>query len=252
MLGRALSAETSKANFCSKTTALAHAEGKLRKPQLDELVEDFWKQIVTNWVEGGCQWSGQKNWCWRRSETLSEQRQDEDDEVRLNRRLARGLTDGSWSNETPTGSGMGKEGREPGGLDLAHHDPSGHVTMIELKTKDSNPMSAAFQLVGYGLFLVLARFTHTRLVHKSKPIEIAEEWRDAKSADLRVLAPAAFYERYLTLGWFQDGLDEAVKHFAEKRNFAMTFQFREFDDAFKREPTEKKLLEALARPIEWR
>lgn len=253
LLEKALSAKPSKQHFCSKDTADKHANGKLKRPELDFLIEDMWKQVVTNWVEGGCRWSGSKNWCWRRSDTLNhEESRGDHDEVSLNRRLVRALTSPDyWSNETPTGSGMGKEGREPGGLDLAHFTGSDHVTLVELKTKDSNPMSAAFQVVGYGLFLVLARLTHERLVNKPGPIKIAEQWARAKSADLRVLARTTFYKSYLTLGWFEAGLNEAIANFGKKRGLEMTFRFCEFDDEFQRNPTETKLLAALNRPIKF-
>lgn len=252
LLDKALRAEPSK-ELCSKTTALALG-GKEPKdrPNVDffPIVEAMWRLIATNWVEGQCQWRGSKNWRWKLCENLSVERQNTSEEVLLNRTLANTLSEERWTNETPTASGLAeKGGKEPGGLDLAYQDTPDRVCLIELKIGSNNPVSAAFQIVTYGLVLNLARLVHARLLHKEGPIEIAKQWRDAHHADLRVLARTGYYSKYPNLAWFEDQLNAGVVAFGGTQKLGMSFGFRRFDENPSDEP---QLLTALEQKVEWR
>ena len=215
--------------YTSRTTAIELNRREQPFPDLTTLVEELWRQIVVNWVEGGCQSRGESNWRWELLTTGGESKGQA--EVALQRTIARFIeSEGQrerWSNETPTGSGLSEgAGGDPGGLDLAHKDDDGGVVLIELKIASNTPISAAFQVVQYGLLLTLAR-----LVSKQEQIKIVtdEVWLNAKHAHLRVLAPASFYSRFLGLQWFEERLDAAVGDFGDAHGLPMSFGFREFD-----------------------
>lgn len=226
--------------YTSKTTAIKLNRHEQPFPDLTTLIKDLWKQLAVNWVEGRCQSRGKFNWRWQlRPEGGKGENQPE---VALQRRIARfiekaGLRE-RWSNETPTGSGLseGASG-DPGGLDLAHRDGDGGVILIELKVASNTPVSAAFQIVQYGLVLTLAR-----LVDDTVKFIVNDAWRRAKSAQLLVLAPHSFYSNYLGMGWFEKRLDAAVREFGSAHDLPMRFAFREFTA----EPTtESELIERL-------
>ena len=253
LVSDALFAKPSSHRFCSKGGAKELAAKNSENLNLTLLIETMWKQIVANWVEGGCQWRGSKNWHWTVNPTLNgEEVRKVDNEVRLNRLLIRQLGRQGWANEVPTGSGMGREGeKEPGGLDLAHCTNEGHLIMVELKTR-GNPVEAAFQLVTYALLLNLARLVHHRLVPTGKPSKIDDRWLRGKKADLFVVAPAGFYEGFRTLRWFEQELGAALKKFhSPARNLAMSFKFREFNDGLLKAPQADEFLRCIDRPVDW-
>jgi len=253
LLDKELHAKPSE-ELCSKGTALAlggDGAKAMLNMNLVPIIETMWRLIATNWVEAECQWRGNENWRWIPRPNLGVERQNTSEEVQLNRTLAGKLPPERWANEIPTASGLAeKGGKEPGGLDLAciRDALPDRVCMIELKIGSNNPVSAAFQIVTYGLMLNLSRLVHKRLLHDKGPITIADAWRNAKHADLRVLAPTEFYSEYPKLGWFEDQLNAAVVAFGNTQKLGMSFGFRCFDEA----PTdEHQMLVALDRRVEW-
>lgn len=254
-LDESLGAKLSTAKLCTKGSALALGRGDRPALDLERVVEAMWKQIATNWVEGGCQWRGNENWRWALRTNLDVKKTNPSREVRLNRTLARALSrtpnKDRWANEIPTGSGLVEEGgTAPGGLDFAYHCSPDRMVLIELKNNANtdNPVSAAFQVVIYALVLTLARLVHARLRSLQTPITISDKWRLAKHADLRVIEPTSYYTRYPKLGWFEDRLNTGIAAFGARQDIAMSFAFRRFDE----EPTDElQLLAALERKVEW-
>lgn len=221
-------------------------------PNLVATVETIWRMITANWVDGRCQWRGKSNWRWELCPNLADQNTSE--EVMLNRKLARKLKEtGSdkWANEIPTASGMAaKYAQETGGLDFAHFPKKGHVVLIELKIASNDPPSAAFQVLVYGLMLLLAQRTHDRLLPGKRGI--SEKWSEAAIVDLRVLARSDFYSNGANLPELESALDHAVATFGAQRGLTMSFRFRAFDESFQANPTEDALIKVLERPMEWR
>lgn len=223
LINSALPVPPGPTGYKAKTTADNLSAQPPPSVNLPKLVRDLWNQIVVNWVEGGCQSRGEFNWRWKRNLTCHSA--NSAPEVTLQREIANFVGE-RWSNETPTGSGLSEgEGGEPGGLDLAYAGDDEKVVMIELKYGSNTPVSAAIQLVIYGLTLVLARTVHAQV-----PIATDKRWLHFKRADLRVLAPNAFYERYDGLAWFEHALDAAVRDFGAEHKLDMTFAFRCFGD----------------------
>jgi hypothetical protein len=252
ILDASLGAERSTIKLCTKTTALALGESARPDLNLRLVVEKMWTQITANWVEAKCPWRGRENWRWELHKNLG--RDNKRREVSLNRRFAQMLCDCDerWANEIPTGSGLVEPGaKSPGGLDFAYCPAPGDLCLIELKVeRGENPVSAAFQIVIYALVLNLALHVHERLRPSSNQaaITIAEQWRLAKHADLRVLAQEKYYHDYGNLAWFEDQLNLAVSGFGERQGLPMTFAY----SCFKEEPTdEQALLAALARKVPW-
>jgi len=239
LINAALKPPDGPTGYRSGTTATQMNRGEPPNLDLRQLVDDMWKRIAVNWVEGGCQSRGKANWRWELRPHGGES--DGQPEVGLQRRIARFIeaeqkarNDKRWSNETPTGSGLSRGGKgDPGGIDLAFKDGRS-VTLIELKVASNTPVSAAFQIVQYGLMLTLAR-----LVHDQVRIITDERWKnDVCLANLRVLAPETFYNDYLGLGWFEKRLNAAVIAFGDTHDLPMTFEFRQFDS----EPTTEQSL----------
>jgi hypothetical protein len=249
-LDRAFFAKPSSYNLCSTETAKKLAEGERSDIDFVILVEDIWKQIVTNWVEGECQWRGEHNWRWSLCKDVPGETTCA--EATLNRTLAKTLHAAHdhlfWANEIPTGSGLAVEGREPGILDFAHFAAPDRVAMIELKIGTDNPVAAAFQLLIYGLFLQLARLAHRRLIHKATTNPVAEPWLQAKHIDLRIVAPTVFYAEYRSLRWFEDRLNAGIAAFGARQRLEMNFAFRRFDN-----PPQNgaEFIEALKSPVAW-
>jgi len=189
---------------------------------LDKLIQDLWKQIAVNWVEGGCQARGRVNWRW----TLQTKRAENNKrlETVLEREIA-GFSNKYWANQIPTASGLSEGlGGGTGHLDLAYSTADEGVVMIELKVRSNNPASAALQLLLYGLVLTLARHVDPQISMITNNI-----WRDAKYADLRVLAPLKYYESFKGLEWFERQLNEAVETFGSTHGLNMSFGFRSFN-----------------------
>jgi len=251
LIDKALEANPSGDKLCSYSTALMLNNGNRRDLHLGKVVEGMWKQIATNWVNAGCQWRGSENWRWTLRTYLDANSKRA--EVRLNRTLAKALSKSlsseKWTNEIPTGSGLAeKGGTAPGGLDFAYCGSPGNLFLIELKIAAENPLSAAFQLVTYGLVLVLARHVHDRLRTGKQQIKLSEKWLTAKRADLRVLAPSGYYSKYRKLAWFEEQLDAAVAAYGKEHGIMMSFGFR----CFERGPiNEDQMLVALEQRVNW-
>ena len=220
--------------YSSKTAATALNQGELEKLDVRVLIEELWKRMAVNWVEAGCQSRGKFNWRWTLSPKTasSEEIQSTQPEIILQRKIAE-FSSTSWANETPTGSGLSGGSRgDPGGLDLAYRDNIGDVYLIELKVRSNTPVHAAFQVVRYGLALTLARLVDKNVpIISQEPPSARNQWRDAKQAHLRVLAPTAYYELYPNLGWFEARIHSAIVAFGSARGLPMTFGFQSFENA---------------------
>lgn len=248
-INAALPVPTGPTGYKAKTTADRLNMQPPPSVNLSKLIDDLWRQLVVNWVEGGCKSGGEVNWRWELRDNLSHD--NKSPEVVLQRNLMKlARTDPRakerWSNETPTASGLSEDsGGEPGHLDLAYQSSVDHVTLIELKVGSNTPVSAAIQLVIYALMLVLARTVN-------RQIKVTDaRWLTFKRADLRVLAPTRFYDAFLGLGWYERDLNEAVRQFGNGHRLEMSFLFRCFENDA--ELTEDVVLQRLgnAGQIDW-
>ena len=98
---------------------------------------------------------------------------------------------------------------------------------IELKVDSNNPVSAATEVMVYGMLYVLSRDNREGMqyVRKLNPLL----W--GRDIHLQVLAPRAYYDGYKLAG-FEETLDEALGDFLEGPGFEMDFEFQEFPQDF--------------------
>ena len=100
-------------------------------------------------------------------------------------------------------------------LDLACLN-DGRAELIELKVKSNTPLSAAIQILLYGLSNAFFQINHHRVLPNGSTNKLLE----VKELRLRVLAPVTYYERFskveLWLKSFESCLDEGVKIFFNK------------------------------------
>lgn len=231
--------------FTTKT-ALKEVAGLQVDLKLAALLEKLWDQIEANWKRAGRRAGGSENWRWGFQPDISSKNPSA--ETRLEKALAAKLPEARWANQVPTASRLiHPDSDRKRNIDIAHWDGVETVTLIELKvpkpdakTKQT-PLLAAFEIVRNGLLLCLARKYPTQEagIKITKP----EVWRDAKKANLRVVAPNSFYDPQYSLGRFERELNRAVAAFRKPNSPEMSFAFGRFDT----EPTgEPELFAALA------
>lgn len=160
-------------------------EGNLATKDCSTLIGNLYDQICENWSGQSC--SGNENWRFKKQTNLDPQNQSP--EVTLERTLARGTSD-DWVNQVPTASGVDQTG--PHDIDLVCRNGSSYsYTFFELKVNANTPLSAAIQILQYGLVYAFSRNNAQKLEYtddKKTEILCAEE------IHLRVLAPQEYYK----------------------------------------------------------
>ncbi len=197
-----------KPRFKSTTSLLRMTDDNL--PDGRELVSNLFGQMMFNWGVGGCPaTSSLEN--WRHQKHTGFQDVKRSPEVPLERTIA-ALMDEKWANQIPVDSGLLGGGKT---LDLAclHGDS---IDLIELKVNSNTPLSAAVQVLFYGLAHVFFQLHRERVL----PTDSASDLLAAKTIHLRVLAPSAFYERFVSVGsWlhqFESRLNDGLANFSER------------------------------------
>ena len=214
------------------------------------LVHDLYDKILLNWN----QWQrtvppSSKN--WRFEKRPKYRAGNPSPEVVLERTIAR-VVDDNWANQIPVDSGL--VSRHSSHLDFAYRNGA-EFSFIELKYESNSPLSAAIQVLGYGLVYALFR-SHAEILGinlNSSPI------LEASSIHLRVLAPSKFYARYgANLEWlsrFEKAIHKGLGRFSQESELpCMTFGFEAFPTDFRWNPhtaeglaTQKNVLWAVHR-----
>jgi len=180
-------------------------------PNGGRLVSSLFGQMMKNWGESGCPVasSGQN---WRFSKQINFQDVPRAPEVPLERTIT-AVTDDSWANHIPVNSGL--LGDPAKCLDLACRADD-IVELIELRVIAATPLSAAIEILSYGLANAFFRINRHRILPATSPGELLV----AKELHLRVLAPLTYYERFAEVAhWlnaFESCLDQGVKIFSAK------------------------------------
>ena len=177
----------------------------------EALVSELFGQMMRNWGSAGCPATRSKQ-NWRFTKHLDFQDVERSPEVPLERTIS-SLMGSDWANQIPVDSGLMRTGGKT--LDLACLN-DGRAELIELKVKSNTPLSAAIQILLYGLANVFFQINKQRVL----PTGSASELLEVKELRLRVLAPVTYYERFakveLWLKSFESCLDEGVKIFSER------------------------------------
>lgn len=194
--------------FKSPTSLLGMTDDNL--PNGIQFVSEIFGRMMSNWGVAGCPAaSSLENWRLEKHTNFQDVRRSP--EVPLERTIS-ALMDENWANQIPVDSGLLGGGKT---LDLARlQDDS--VDLIELKVESNTPLSAAVQVLFYGLANVFFQ-THR---HRVMSTDSAAGLLVAKQIHLRVLAPATYYTRFGSVSsWlhhFESCLNDGLKGFSEK------------------------------------
>ncbi|MGI4815593.1 MAG: hypothetical protein ACRYGG_19960 [Janthinobacterium lividum] len=199
--------------------------------------------ISINWLAGQASLNkdrSRQNWRW----TLQPQigAANRSPEVVLERAIAAECVSAGrddWANQIPVASGLvdgARDGRRA--IDLAHRSGERAYELIELKIASDTPLYAAVELLGYASLWLLAR---------GDPPEHRPELLKGDHIDLRVLGPAAFYDRF-ELAELERSVNRSVRVLGEQHAVALTFGFDVLPDGLVGQPLPSGLaiLDALA------
>ncbi len=150
-----------------------------------EIVTVLFEQVVGNW-HGRI--PSRENWRHERRTEIADQ--NKSPEVVLERAIVTLAELGDlpgWYNQIPVASGL-VDGRSDkrAALDLARVD-GGTAELIELKWASDTPLFALFEVLRYGLALLLSRQNAASFGYLGRPLI------DAKELSLVVLAPSQYY-----------------------------------------------------------
>ena len=225
-----------KTSFCRslKDSSLTDLDGL-------DLITKIYDQIVDNLSKPGTgRIPSKENWRWKKNPKIKEAQDGKagntSPEVGLEKAIVKISSQiwpevSEWSNQAPTSSGLlGPNYDKKRAIDLVHRWQDGkHVDyeFIELKVDSNNPVSAAMEIMVYGMLYVLSRDNREvmRYVRENNPLL----W--GRNIHLQVLAPCAYYVGH-DLARLEKTLDEALGDFLEGRGFGMDFKFQEFPQDF--------------------
>ena len=203
-------------------------------PQVDGvgLVHALYDRLLANWTawEGPGGLPSEAN--WRFEKQLAFNDQNRRPEIVLERTIASVVDDDNWANQVPVDSGLL---RGPAHwIDLAFRAGSA-FSLIELKYKSNTPLSAAFQILKYGLVYAFSRSHAEVLGFNPNHSPLFE----ASEIHLRALAPLEFFTSYgPDLSWLsrfestvQEGLERFSRNSTEKLPL-MSFGFEAFPADF--------------------
>ena len=160
----------------------------LPKQLTPEIVPLLFEQIAGNW-HGRI--PSRENWRHERKTAISDE--NKSPEVVLERAIVTLAELGDlpeWYNQIPVASGL-VDGRSDkrAALDLARVDGD-TAELIELKWASDTPLFALFEVLRYGLALLLSRQNASTFGYSGRPLI------DAGTLTLVVLAPARYYSGY--------------------------------------------------------
>ena len=182
-----------KPRYQSDTSLLRMTEENL--PKGDELVSDLFGQMMRNWGAAGCSATKSKE-NWRFTKHVAFASNNRSPEVLLERTIAR-VTGDQWANQIPVDSGL--LGNSSKTLDLAYSQGD-VVDLVELKVASNTPLSAAIQVLNYGLANVFLQINRDRVL----PSGSENLLLNAKQLRLHVLAPVKSYQKFNKVsGWLQ-------------------------------------------------
>ena len=187
------------------------------------LIERLYHGILANWSGTRCR--SEENWRFEKQTTLG--LDNRRPEVPLERTIAQ-ITDENWVNQVPTASGVDNSGAHH--LDLIHRRGL-DFTLIELKVAANNPVSAALQLVKYGLVHAFSCNHAAELGYDMERLEILR----AKQVALTVLAPYSYYpqECHDWLQGFESALNSGLATVArDVQHVPTSFRFEAFPEWF--------------------
>lgn len=208
-------------HYQSKTTCQLLSKGRVPDFDGKTLIQMMLAQIESNWDRKES--PSAKNWRWgpKRGELKTKS-----EEVILERWIVRTMGN-DWMNQVPVASGLARSGGAGGrrAIDLVHCCGNGWYEFIELKVNEKSggtPLFAAMEILQYGVLYIFSRENANKLGYKKAEKDLLR----ATGIHLKVLAPAAYYEKYDLL-WLEKSINAGLDNFLTqpKRGFRMDFKF---------------------------
>jgi hypothetical protein len=185
------------------------------------LVQAIFDALADNYRRGGASANkdrSQANWRWCSLQPKISVA-NPSPEVGLEREIAKACEAAGrmdWANQIPVASGLilGAADRRRA-IDLVHRRGDGHFEFIELKIASDTPLYASVEIIGYACLWLLAR---------ADPPTRSSELLVADKVDLRVLAPARYYDGF-DLEWLETRLDSQAKALGRAHGVHLSFAF---------------------------
>ena len=202
-------------------------------PDFKGLLARMLKRIHTNYEDARAAYDDPRSVAnWRLEKMLACDRKNPSDEKTLEKGIA---AFPCWFNQIPAASGYTEKRQGKRAIDLCFRVDGRRLAFLELKwgcaKTNYNILSAAFEVLGYGLLYLFARTS------KSFPHYRSLETMCATHVLLAVLAPEEFYKNYplKRLDQLEDKLDEAVCNLSRSQDarLNMGFRFLRFPASFK-------------------
>lgn len=196
------------------------------------LVHALYDHMLSNWAAWGGAGGLPTEENWRFEKRLVFDHANLNPETLLERTIALVVDDDNWANQVPVDSGL--LGSRAHWIDLVFRAGSA-FSLIELKYEANTPLSAAFQVLRYGLAYAFSR-SHAEVLgfdpHHSPLFEASE-------IHLRVLAPLEFFTAYgPDLAWlsqFESAIQGGLERFSQDRPETpplKSFRFEAFREDF--------------------
>lgn len=171
-----------------------------------------------------------QNWRWFDPKIGIDTENNDSPEQTLERALVRACLDcgrSDWSNQVPLASGIvSPYANKTTAIDLIHRRDTGRFDLVELKVGSNTPISAAFQVIQYGMIWAFSRRDRRRLRYIELPI------LEAASIQLSVLAPLQYYGDG-NFDWLAEPLSACMSDIARRDAGAeMCFTFEAFPPSF--------------------
>lgn len=182
-------------------------------PDCEKLVGDLYAKMESNW--DGQPSTSKQNWRFTQNTTLVPH--NTSPEVTLQRTFIRSADPSEWANDVPVDAGVnGQRGRF---IDLVHHDGDAYE-IIELKWGSNTPLSAAMQVLGYGMAYLFSRVHAGELGYLPSSYSIL----NAERVTLVTLASTAYYARYGVPHAWLDTLENQITQSLRDVRFDSTLQ----------------------------
>lgn len=194
-------------------------------------IENLYARVLQNWNDAPQPRGLPTVENWRFAKQLEYDENNATHEVTLERTIA-AVVDENWANQVPVDSGLLNARAHY--IDLVFRAGSA-FSLIELKYESNTPLSAACQVLSYGLVYAFFK-CHDEEINvnlNASPILGASELH------LRVLAPLAYFAGYgagcTWLSRFETAIDRGVRQFAQRHARTvppMSFAFERFPNDF--------------------
>lgn len=193
-----------------------------------KLTFDLLTQMETNWASAISPRNlpSEENWRFTKNKEFGSI--NPTNETLIEKAVSR-LTDETWANQVPVASGLGDTGGRRCCIDLARRSGR-EFWLYELKWASNTPLSAAIQMLTYG---VLYLFWRRNLGELIRNIEV-QPVLQAATVHLRVLAPTRYYkvDGLGSLAWLETVISDGISHLARKHDIEMDFRFDTFHEPF--------------------